>query len=124
MRVGTCRVGAAGAALAAMLGCSDTLFGRGCTDEARPGLLVTVRDSTTGAPASDARVVARSGAMADTARFPLDGTYPLAYENAGTYEVTVEQTGYRAWRRVNVRVTRDECHVKTVSLTALLEPQP
>ena len=124
MGVRTCHIGAVGAALAAMLGCIDTPFETVCTDDLRAGLVVTVRDSVTGAPVSGARVVARTGATADTARSPLNGISALAYEKAGTYEVTVEQAGYRPWTRANVQVTRDECHVRTVSLTALLQPQP
>jgi hypothetical protein len=65
--------------------------------------------------------VARTATAADTSDGLPDGTYPLAYEKPGTYEVTVQQTGYRLWTRTNVQVTRDECHVQTVSLTALLQ---
>ena len=108
-------------ALAGMLACSDAI-GTICTDEARPGILVTVRDSVTSAPVSGARVVARMGTTADTSSGLPDGTYPLAYEKPGDYEVTVEQMGYRLWTRGNVRVTRDECHVQTVPLTALVQP--
>ncbi len=120
MRVRACHMGVSVAALAGMLGCSDPI-GTICTEEARPGILVTVRDSVTSAPVAGARVVARTPTAADTSDGLPDGTYPLAYEKAGTYEVTVEQTGYRLWTRGNVQVTRDECHVQTVSLTALLQ---
>jgi hypothetical protein len=61
--------------------------------------------------------------VADTSLAQHDGVYPLVQENAGGYTVTVEQAGYRPWTRTNVRVTSDACHVKTVSLTALLQPQ-
>ena len=106
--------------LAATLGCNDA-FGTICTTEARPGLSVTVRDSITSAAILDARVIARMGTTADTAEGPFDGTYSLAYEKAGTYDVVVEHTSYRPWSRTNVRVTRGECHVETVSVTALLQ---
>jgi len=43
---------------------------------------------------------------------------------AGVFEVVVERTGYRPWSRANVRIRQGRCHVKTVSLTALLQPQP
>jgi len=112
------------APLATLLGCSDSSLGINCTDEARPAILVTVRDSITNVPVSGARVIARSATIADTAQGLPDGTYPLAYERPGTYQVTVERSGYRLWTRANVRVTRDECHVQTVSLMALLQPQP
>lgn len=87
MRVRVCRIAATAAVLTTMLACSETPLGVNCTDEARPGLLVTVRDSIKGAALSDARVIARMGTTADTARFPLNGVYPLAYEKPGTYEV-------------------------------------
>jgi hypothetical protein len=51
----------------------------------------------------------------------VDGPYGLAYERAGTYTVTVEQQGYRPWSRSGVRVTKDECHVRGVSITARLQ---
>ena len=118
-----CRMFAAAVFLAMMVGCNDS-FGTICTDEARPGLMVTVRDSLTSAALSEARVIGRMGTTADTAQWPLAGVYPLAYETPGIYQVAVEQAGYRTWTRANVRVTRDECHVQTVSLTALLQRQP
>lgn len=66
--------------------------------------------------------MARMGTTTDTSSGLPDGTYALAYEKPGTYAVTVEQTGYRLWTRGNVPVTRDECHVQTVSLTAPIQP--
>jgi fructose-1,6-bisphosphatase/inositol monophosphatase family enzyme len=96
-----------------------------CTEEARPGLSVTVRDSVTGAAvASGVEIVAHEGEYADTARASLlgSGVYALAYERAGVYDVTVSHPAYRAWARAAVRVTADECHVQTVSLLARLAP--
>jgi hypothetical protein len=95
-----------------------------CSADARPAVSVDVRDSITGAPAGrGARIVARDGDFADTARYPseYEGPYGLARERAGTYTVTVEQAGYRPWSRGGVRVTRDECHVRTVLLPARLQ---
>jgi len=87
---------------------------------------VDVRDSVTNALAGrGASIIARDGVFADTAEHPFaayDGPYSLARERAGTYTVTVEQQGYRLWSRPGVRVTRDECHVRTVSITARLQP--
>ena len=108
------------------LGCDALKIGTACTTEARPGLVVTVLDSVTKAQISGARVTARNGTTTDVVPDPWAATsaYSLAFEKPGTYEVTVEKSGYRTWVRTNVRVTEDECHVKTVSLTALLQPQP
>lgn len=96
-----------------------------CTEEARPGLSITVRDSVTNTPiATGAEIVAREGEYADTARGSLlgSGVYALAYERAGVYDVTVSHPAYRLWTRAAVRVTADECHVQTVSLVARLQP--
>ena len=96
-----------------------------CTLEAAAAVSVDVRDSITNAPAGrGARIIAREGAFADTADATefLDGPYGLAHERAGTYTVSVEQAGYRLWSQSGIRVTRGECHVRTVSLTARLQP--
>ena len=96
-----------------------------CTEEARPGLTVTVRDSVTAAAvANGVEVIARDGAYADTARASLlgSGVYSLVYERPGTYEVTVSHPSYRAWVRTGIKVTADACHVQTVSLLARLQP--
>ncbi len=96
-----------------------------CTLQGLPAVSVDVRDSVTNALAGrGAAIIARDGVFADTAEYPFayDGPYSLARERAGTYTVTVEQQGYRLWSRPGVRVTRDECHVRTVSITARLQP--
>jgi hypothetical protein len=98
-----------------------------CTEEARPGLSITVRDSVTGVSvANGAEVIAREGAYADTAQGSLlgSGVYSLVYERAGVYDVTVSHPSYQPWARSAVRVTEDECHVQTVSLLARLQPRP
>ena len=96
-----------------------------CTADLRPGILLDVRDSVNNVPAGrGARIIAQDGAYADTVKNigSFDGPYQLAQERAGTYTVTVEQQGYRLWRRSGVEVTADQCHVRTVSLTARLQP--
>ena len=112
----------AGAALSP--GC-NSLTGNVCTDEARAAISVEALDSITNAPVgADARIIASDGAFADTVITveDFDGPYGLAHERAGSYTVTVEQEGYAPWSRSDVQVTRDECHVRTVRLTALLQP--
>ena len=96
-----------------------------CTAQALPAVAVTVRDSATGALVGrGARIVAKEGAFADTARTTTtyDGPYALARERPGTYTVTVEQQGYGLWSQQNVSVGRDACHVRTALLTAALQP--
>lgn len=44
------------------------------------------------------------------------------FERAGRYLVTVDKAGYQQWKQEGVRVTRDQCHVRTVRLQADLTP--
>ncbi len=94
--------------------------GVACTDILVPGISVAASDSITGAPLSGAVAVARDGAYVDsTTQLGM-----IAGERSGTYTVTVRKTGYAPWVRNGVTVTRDECHVKTVFLSAKLQPAP
>lgn len=101
---------------------SDTV----CTLVAVPAISVAVVDSVNNTPAGrGAKIVARDGVYADTARFTAsDGPYGLAYERAGTYTVSVQQQGYRLWSISGINVSRDECHVRTMPLTARLQSSP
>jgi hypothetical protein len=100
-----------------------------CTQESRPAVAVYVKNSATSAGiASGASLVVRDGSYKDSVAAPnnradLDNS-PLfaAAERAGTYQVTVTKTGFAAWMQSNVQVTANECHVNTVTLTALLQP--
>lgn len=100
-----------------------------CTADFRAGLLVYVKDSVTNAGvASGASLVVRASGFKDSVAAPRDRPevdgFPLqaAHERAGTYQVEVSKPGYATWSLNNVQVTRNECHVNTVSLTALLQP--
>jgi hypothetical protein len=102
-----------------------------CLTYAAAGITLTVRDSATSAPLADAatRIYVREGAFVDSALTRLGGpdgvsSVGLVYERRGTYEVTVERSGYLPWRRSNVVVTADACHVRGVQLTALLQRAP
>ncbi len=97
---------------------SDTV----CTLVAVPAISVEVVDSASNAPVGrGAQIVARDGVYADTAMFTAsDGPYGLAYERAGTYTVSVQQQGYRLWTISGINVSRDECHVRMMPLTARL----
>lgn len=109
-----------------LAGCGSGITGGGlvCTAEARASITVDVRDSVTNAVVSrNARIIARMGAVADTSRDTgaFDGPFGLFYERAGTFDVTVEQTGYKTWSRQGVQVTQGTCHVNGVALTARLQ---
>lgn len=112
------------AAATMSIGCSvfDPLV---CTTEARAGITVEVLDSVTNAPVGEgATITATDGASVYSAITYDDypGPYQLAHEKAGEFAVTVRKSGYAPWSRDGVRVTRGECHVHTVQLTALLQP--
>jgi hypothetical protein len=98
-----------------------------CTDVAAPGINVVVRDSVSGSfAANGASATAVDGAYSDTNSFSETHGRPeypigLAYEREGTYAVAVSKTGYKAWTASGVRVIRDGCHVRTVTLNARLQ---
>src|SRR5690606_14540404 len=96
-----------------------------CTLEARSSFAVTVQDSVPGEPlGAGATVVVAEGAFVDTLSAPAPGS-PVhsgeVYERPGVYSVTITHPEYRPWRRDGVRVESDECHVRTLALTARLQ---
>ncbi len=108
---------------AAAVGCDLLTPPVSCTDEARAGIAVEVRDSVSSAPTGvGGRVIATEGGWADTT-LTMAGIaiYGVAYERHGTYTVSVDQAGYRTWTRAGVVVTKDQCHVRTVSILARLQ---
>ncbi len=119
-----------GVFLMSAVSCNSSPGGPGgavCTLEARPALSIFVRDSSSGAPIGrGSSATATDGVFVATATYPPGGPddlpLSLAHERAGTYTVVVRNPGYRDWRATGVRVTRDECHVITQTLTARLEP--
>ena len=94
-----------------------------CTDELYPGIALELQDSVTGYRTGvGATVIAVDGAYADTGMtFPGNAIFYMAHERAGTYSVTAELSGYQKWTKTGVVVTKDECHVRTVSMTARLQ---
>jgi hypothetical protein len=100
-----------------------------CTAVAVAGINVQVLDDATGLGLSFNNLWARardgnftdSSMVAFTIAANAPRVFGLAYERAGTYEVTVRASGYREWKQSNVVVTSDQCHVVPVRLTARLE---
>lgn len=108
----------------ALLGCDSGIIA--CTREYVPGLRIEVRAADgTDLDADGVLGLARDGSFVDTLSIfdPVNGTLELygAHERAGRYDVAISKPGYRTWRRDGVRVTEDECHVRTVRLEAPLE---
>jgi len=86
------------------------------------GLSVTITDSLTGAVSSVAsrwHVRDVLGTFADSGSGI--GGLVSAGERAGTYHIDISTPGYRDWMADGVVVTRDQCHVKSVALTARLQ---
>ena len=98
-----------------------------CTDIAVPAIAVIVRDSVSGSfGGNGATATAVDGSFSDTNGFPANYGQPenpigLAHEREGLYAVTVTKAGYKSWSASGVRVTRDRCHVRTVTLNARLQ---
>lgn len=109
-------------ALVASAGCSvvDPIA---CTDEARPGITVTVQDSITGGSVGGGGLIKATDGfyLSEAATFAGIDSYGLAFERAGTYTVTVQQPNYQTWTRTGVRVTKGQCHVNTVTILARLK---
>ncbi len=95
-----------------------------CTMNSIPGIRLFIVDSIDGPFRGPVNTTLRDGPFSETIAFPatygLDHRF-LAYERPGTYSITLEAPGYKPWRRDNVVVTGDRCHVKTVSVTALMQ---
>jgi hypothetical protein len=96
-----------------------------CTDKYVFGISVSPIDSATAAPVSqNVRLIAVSGSYVEVDSEPfLPGVFAAAGERRGTYDLTVEATGYRTWARAGVVVTGDQCHVHPVHLQAALQPE-
>lgn len=104
------------------LGCGDTLEPTACTEQFEFGLLVDVHEGTGGPGAQGAIGVAIEGAFADTLQLVDDVRLVGAGERPGTYDVTIQKTGFATWTASNITVTADECHVIPVRLEAVLIP--
>ena len=104
---------------------SDPANGVVCTRDFRYGLTVHVVDSLTNtSAAAGAKLVIREGTFVDSATTVFPGSTDAlvsAGERAGTYTVTVSKAGYKDWVKAGVVITKDECHVIGVSLTAKLQ---
>lgn len=106
-----------------------------CSYQMLPAVAVEISDAQTGRTlAAHAVGILRDGTYTDSLQLHDGSCYgPTeaaprfrcgAYERSGTYEVQVTHEGYRPWSLSGVAVTKDECHVKTVVVSAKLVPAP
>ena len=100
-----------------------------CTASIEPAIRIEVLDAATNAPISCGAqaVIEKSGFQETVKNEAGAGCYDGnmlqgAYERAGVYKVTVTKSGYSPWSADNVTVTSDICHVKTVTLQAMMQP--
>lgn len=106
--------------------CDEDDNGIACTEEARAGLNITVKDAETNAYLSEGvSVVATDGSYTETLQ-SFGGSEPVfsgAYEREGNYTITVSKSGYVTYTSEVVSVTSDVCHVIPQQRTILLQSE-
>jgi hypothetical protein len=106
--------------------CNEDDDGIVCTEEARAGLNITIKDAITNAYLNEGvSVVATDGSYSETLE-SFDSAEPVfsgAYEREGNYTITVSKTGYITFTSEVVSVTSDVCHVIPQQRTILLQPE-
>ncbi|RTL13946.1 MAG: hypothetical protein EKK56_03055 [Flavobacteriaceae bacterium] len=106
--------------------CNEDDNGIPCTEEARAGLNITVKDSETNDYLGEGvLVVATDGSYTETLQNP-GGSEPVfsgAYEREGNYTITVSKSGYVTFISEVINVTSDVCHVVPQQRTILLQPE-
>lgn len=97
-----------------------------CTQEAKAGLNITVKDAVTDELLSTGvTVIAQDGSYTETLEdFPSDevSVFIGAWERVGTYVVTVSKEGYQTFTSEPIVVTADVCHVIPQLVTLELQP--
>ncbi|NDJ00019.1 carboxypeptidase regulatory-like domain-containing protein [Flavobacterium sp. LaA7.5] len=96
-----------------------------CTEEARAGLNVTVKNAETGQVIGEGiTVVATDGNYTETLEYYLSSPqFTGAWEREGTYVITVSGEGYQTYISDPVTVEADECHVIGEIVTINLQPE-
>ncbi len=106
--------------------CDEEDNGIACTEEAKAGLNITIKDAETNAYLSEGvSVVATDGSYTETLQ-SFDSSEPVfsgAYEREGNYTITVSKSGYVTYTSEIISVTSDVCHVIPQLRTILLQPE-
>jgi hypothetical protein len=103
------------------------ITGGDCTTELRPGIVLEIVDIVTGvSPVVPSVITVTDGSFQE--RYPPAGVegvvlskYWFAGERPGRYSILVQTPGYLDWSASNIQVRKDECHVKTLRITARLK---
>lgn len=97
-----------------------------CTQEARAGLNITVKNAVTNQIlGTGITVTAKDESYTETLEF-FNGTNQMfsgAWEREGTYIITVSGVGYITFVSEAITVTSDECHVIPQQLQVVLQPE-
>ena len=98
-----------------------------CTQEAKAGLSITVKDAVTNEILSTGvTVIAQHGEYTETLEAFTGNdestVFIGAWERQGTYIVTVSKEGYLTFTSSPIQVTADECHVIPQLLNVALQP--
>lgn len=95
-----------------------------CTSVAPLSVVVTVRDSTSGAAAANDAIGTLVGSGVDDTLSHADSLTLLGGDQLGTFTVTIDRPGYLTWTAPDVQVTqKGSCgNVIPVRLTAKLQP--
>ena len=106
--------------------CDEEDNGIACTEEAKAGLNITIKDAETNLYLSEGvSVIATDGSYSE-ALISFDVVEPIfsgAYEREGNYIITVSKSGYVTYTSEIITVTSDVCHVIPQQITILLQPE-
>jgi hypothetical protein len=106
--------------------CDEEDNGIACTEEAKAGLNITIKDAETNLYLSEGvSVIAIDGSYSE-ALISFDVVEPIfsgAYEREGNYIITVSKSGYVTYTSEIITVTSDVCHVIPQQITILLQPE-
>ena len=96
-----------------------------CTEEARPGVLVTLTDAATGEPISGATMTLTEDGfewiLVESSSSIIPGVYSGVSERPGIYTLNVRADGYHEVVREDIVVEADICHVQTASIEVQMD---
>ena len=106
--------------------CVQPARGPVCTNEARAGIVISVRNEKTNAALLDSvSATISSGTYTEELETfgGKDSLFAGAWERPGNYTLTVSHNRYKPTVPVSLSVQGDQCHVTTTSLVIKLLPK-